>query len=203
MLSGDYDGTIHNNITRVYRNNGNGTFGDIVAGLTGVRESSVDWGDYDNDGDLDILVAGQNGTQELAIVYRNNGNNTFSSLVGGLTGVRGSSLAWGDSDNDGDLDIVLTGWPGSGTSQIARVYRNNDCAPELSLTKSVSSDMLLAGDTLTYTLVFSNAGGNPTAGVTITDIIPNAVTNVTYHTSVDSGVYHHPYRRDNLPMDTK
>ncbi len=44
-------------LARIYRNDG-GTFTDIGAGLAGVVLSSVAWGDYDNDGDLDILLTG-------------------------------------------------------------------------------------------------------------------------------------------------
>jgi hypothetical protein len=42
-----------------------------------------------------------------------------------LTGVHHSSVAWGDHDNDGDLDILLTGDTGSG--YISKIYRNDDC----------------------------------------------------------------------------
>lgn len=44
---------------------------------------------------------------------------------GSLAGVHGGSVAWGDYDNDGDLDILLTGHTGSG--YISKVYRNDDC----------------------------------------------------------------------------
>ncbi len=40
--------------------------------LTGVRWSSVAWGDYDNDGDLDILLTGDDGSKPIASVFRNN-----------------------------------------------------------------------------------------------------------------------------------
>jgi len=108
-------------IARVYRNTG-GTFSDITAGLTGVYRSSVAWGDYDNDGDLDILLTGRLGFGSyISRVYRNTGG-TFSDISAGLTGVSDSAAAWGDFDNDGDLDILLTGDSGSGF--ISRVYEN-------------------------------------------------------------------------------
>ena len=71
---------------------------------------SVAWGDYDNDGDLDILLTGIHFIRYDSKIYRNNGNNTFTEQTSiSLTGVRWSSAAWGDYDNDGDLDILLTG----------------------------------------------------------------------------------------------
>ena len=136
MAWGDYDndgdldilltGSGGGGIARVYRNNGgaNPTFSDVGAGLTGVAGGSVAWGDYDNDGDLDILLTGASSGVRQAKVYRNNGgaNPTFSDIGAGLTAVVGSSVAWGDYDNDGDLDILLTGDAGT---PIAKVYRNN------------------------------------------------------------------------------
>jgi hypothetical protein len=74
----------------------------------------VAWGDYDNDGDLDILLTGFDPDgNSVAKLYRNNGGGFGDSGVA-LTGVGASSVAWGDYDNDGDLDILLTGYDGSG-----------------------------------------------------------------------------------------
>jgi len=52
------------------------------------------------------------------------GRAEFTPVNAGLTGVYVSSVAWGDYDNDGDLDILLTGWD-SGGSRISKVCRNN------------------------------------------------------------------------------
>jgi predicted nucleotidyltransferase len=116
-------------VARVYRNTG-GAFVDIGAGLTGVQSGSVAWGDYDNDGDLDILLTGVDiADNRVARVYRNDGPaagsgwNFVDSGVA-LTGVGGSSVAWGDYDNDGDLDILLTGANSSNTP-VTKLYRND------------------------------------------------------------------------------
>ncbi len=45
-------------MSRVYRNDGGGAFTDIGAGLPGADMGAAAWGDYDNDGDLDIFVSG-------------------------------------------------------------------------------------------------------------------------------------------------
>ena len=84
---------------------------DIAAGLPGVTHSSAAWGDYDNDGDLDILLTGDTGSAAIAGVYRNDGGGVFTDIGAGLPGVEQGSVAWGDYDNDGDLDILLAGTP--------------------------------------------------------------------------------------------
>jgi hypothetical protein len=51
--------------------------------------------------------------------------NGFADISAGLSGVSLSSAAWGDYDNDGDLDILLTGVD-SGINYLSRVYRNTN-----------------------------------------------------------------------------
>ena len=71
-------------------------------------ERGAAWGDYDNDGDLDLYLAKVGSGNRL---FRNNGNGTFSDVTSGaLVGpVNSLGVAWGDYDNDGDLDLYLTG----------------------------------------------------------------------------------------------
>lgn len=58
-------------ITRVYHNNGNGTFTDIGASLPGVSAGSVEFGDWEGDGDLDLLLQGDTGAGRIGQVYLN------------------------------------------------------------------------------------------------------------------------------------
>jgi hypothetical protein len=120
LLTGDTDVS---RVTRVYRNNGDGTFADTAAGLTDLSYSSVAWGDYDNDGDLDILLAGSTGLSNVAKIYRNDGNGAFCEIATSLASVANPSAAWGDYDNDGDLDILLAG--SSSAGPVANIYRSD------------------------------------------------------------------------------
>ncbi len=104
-----------NKPNQFYRNNGDGTFRQMTTndvGLilkdTGVM-ANVSWADYDDDGDLDLLI-GRLHSPETSLFYRNNGDGTFTSLskemVGDLViGDGAKGFAWGDYDNDGDLDL--------------------------------------------------------------------------------------------------
>ena len=71
-----------------------GIFTNIGAGLTVVRWSDVAWGDYDNDGDLDLVISGKS-TGNVTQIYQNNGG-VFTDIVAGLIGVYESDLAWGE-----------------------------------------------------------------------------------------------------------
>ncbi len=111
-------------VTKIYRNHENNVFKDINAEIIGLRDGSLDWGDYDIDGDLDLLVCGESSTgKAITRVYRNQGKSYFEDILAPLTGVKLADANWGDYDHDGALDIVLSGETNDNTI-IARVYRN-------------------------------------------------------------------------------
>jgi len=120
LLTGNYG---LNPISKLYRND-DSCFAEETTSLAAVGFSSANWGDYDNDGDLDILLTGtDDGVKRIATVYRNN-VQSFNAIPSGLTGVYWSSVASGDYDNDGDLDIFMTGY--DGVNRISRIYRNSN-----------------------------------------------------------------------------
>jgi hypothetical protein len=95
----------------LYRNRGDGTFAPVADLGVGDRRDTqaAGWVDYDNDGDLDLYVV--NREQENAL-YRNDLDlgGAFAEVAGRLRVDNkeiGQGAAWGDYDNDGDLDLYL------------------------------------------------------------------------------------------------
>jgi hypothetical protein len=140
IAAGDYDNDGHIDLfitgrgvygdaqrNALFRNNGDGTFTDVIAdagdlALGGV--GGLHWGnaffDYDNDGDLDLHVT-NDGFDEIATntLYRNDGDGAFTRVteiafpIG--TAPSGAAAAMGDFNDDGALDIYApSGILGSG-----------------------------------------------------------------------------------------
>jgi hypothetical protein len=92
--------------------------------LPGVESSSVAWGDYNNDGFLDILLTGNGDSCSVSEIFKNNGNRTFSKLTNtNLIGVNVGCAIWSDYNNDGFLDIILTGNTDS-SDFVSKIYQN-------------------------------------------------------------------------------
>jgi hypothetical protein len=98
------------------RNNGDGTFEDVTehAGLLSFHPThSTAWGDFNNDGWLDLFVAHEDwglNTHPVQL-FQNNRNGTFSDRAAefgfGVMGVI-KGVTWGDYDNDGWPDLYLS-----------------------------------------------------------------------------------------------
>jgi hypothetical protein len=122
----------------IYRNDGTGSFSVLnddgsgnTTGLTPVYESTSDWADIDVDGDLDLVITGNDGDGPSVALYRNDGTGSFSLLddidedssTDFLNGVQDGAVAWGDYNGDGAPDLVITGNDGDGPS--AALYQND------------------------------------------------------------------------------
>lgn len=116
----------HSNL--LFRNEGPGsnyTFiqiieGDIVNDEAASRAAS--WGDYDNDGDLDLFIANQR-NPEFDNLYQNNGDGTFTRLLEGIVVSEEGEAdpgGWVDYNNDGHLDIFV-----SNLNDKNHLYHNN------------------------------------------------------------------------------
>jgi hypothetical protein len=108
---------------RFYVNNGDGRFTDkteTAIGFDTKKGMNADWGDFDNDGFLDIYVTNitDDYMREGNFLWHNNGNLTFTD-VAQETGTFDTGWGWGgkffDYDNDGWLDLyVVNGWVSAG-----------------------------------------------------------------------------------------
>jgi hypothetical protein len=96
---------------QLYHNNGNGTFTKVTTGsiINEVTQSvGCAWGDYDNDGKLDLFVCTLFGLNNL--LFHNEGNGNFTKIISGvIVNDGGSSVAcaWIDYDKDGWLDLFV------------------------------------------------------------------------------------------------
>ncbi len=131
FVVGGQDGGISETKTKMYKND-SGNFVEVTppdSVLAQVGLPSFDWGDFDNDGDVDLLLTGQIGilATRITSILRNEGNFEFTALNDELVPVRTGDAKWADYDNDGDLDVAICGTDTSNTfgMYITRIYTNN------------------------------------------------------------------------------
>lgn len=144
---GDYDGdrdldlfvATFGGSNKLYRNDGLGEFTEVASALglsSGVgRSLGVSWADYDNDGDLDLFVCQERFDDN--ILFRNDGNRftNVSEILGTTDLDKSYSVAWGDYDGDGYLDLFIANFGGEN-----RLYRNErnaftNVAPSVGMTE--------------------------------------------------------------------
>ena len=111
--------------SELYYNDGSGNFSldmsTSMSSFAGTYEGSVDWGDYDNDGDLDMYMVRWNSFANR--LHRNNGNGTFTQMGTAPIATDGAWTSvgiWGDVDNDGDLDMFVGNYTAAN-----RIYVND------------------------------------------------------------------------------
>jgi hypothetical protein len=120
-----------------YENNGNGTFTKVTTGVlvtSGGNSTGASWGDYDNDGFMDLFVTNYGGQNNF--LFRNNGDRTFTQITtGAIVNDGGASVgsSWSDYDNDGDLDLIVS----NDNNQNEFFYVNNG---DGTFTKQTSGD---------------------------------------------------------------
>lgn len=115
-------------VANLYYNTGSGFATDPQwhwNNIPGLSETAVAWGDYNNDGWTDLFLSGETSTGNHVSKLMQNNHGYFtdvSSYLPGLPALSKSSAAWGDFDNDGLRDLVLTGEDASGKPAI-KLYR--------------------------------------------------------------------------------
>lgn len=127
--TGDYDNDGYIDIfvanwwgkNALYRNLGNGSF-EKIKGKTITEESlnseGSSWGDFDNDGDLDLIVT--NDGDNSVFENRNNEFIKLTDLIVANDSSNSNGVTWNDFDNDGDLDLFIA----NGGNQPNLLYTN-------------------------------------------------------------------------------
>ncbi|MBI2281135.1 MAG: VCBS repeat-containing protein, partial [Bacteroidetes bacterium] len=171
-------GGASNASAELYLNNGNATFGSaiILAHLGSNYDKDVVTVDYDNDGDIDIIIStyGSNGVE----VWNNDGAANFSLCYKNPSSVYAHGFDAGDVDGDGLVDIYLGNFSSSNGD---RVFIQ---APVATANPSITQPTTFCSSDAAVNLTATPAGG-VWGGIGITD-----TTNGTFDPSI-AGVGSH------------
>ncbi|HMM10693.1 MAG TPA: T9SS type A sorting domain-containing protein [Bacteroidales bacterium] len=155
--------------TTLYKNLGGGSFQQIAAPFTGVYQGCVAFGDYNNDGLSDVAITGSDistGATRITRLYTNNGNSTFSELTtAGFPGLRRSMVQWGDANNDGKLDLLMTGYFNV-SDYMTRIYTNNAAIANTPPTSPQSLQADVSGNNVVLSWLSGSDAQTPTASLT-------------------------------------
>jgi hypothetical protein len=95
-------------VTKLYENK-NGVFVDTNQNFTRLYGGDISWVDLNKDGWIDLVVSGFNATPQTKVYINNNGTSFNPTTDYGLPQLYSSKMAWGDLDNDGDIDLTISG----------------------------------------------------------------------------------------------
>ena len=169
-----------NNNSQLFTNDGNGNFTLVNnTPFAPLYNCASDFADIDNDGDLDIILAGQSIGTYTTYLYKNDGNGNYTQVAGvPFIGASYGSVDFADIDGDNDMDVLITGY--DGVNFLTNLYLNDGSGnftsvahpfPNLAVSDAVffdidgdsDLDVILSGDTnynnpLAKTVLYTNDG---------------------------------------------
>lgn len=111
-------------ISGIYLQNTDGTFRKAPPQLPALADGSVQFADFDRDGDLDVLISGRDASGKLHTRILRNDNGQLTDININLPGIRFGKAKWVDLNRNGFPDVFITGQTTSGL--ISRIYINNN-----------------------------------------------------------------------------
>ncbi|MCE9595632.1 MAG: VCBS repeat-containing protein [Planctomycetes bacterium] len=143
------------------RNDGAGFFAAPVSliGSCG-RDNEADFFDYDNDGDLDVIVASDSGQEKLYVNQGAGGNHALVLGVGLLPADTTSSLGVDacDVDQDGDYDLIVANDAGQGSAFLENLSLVSDTtAPRLARLEQAPPRIAGVAPTVVRVQIYDNA----------------------------------------------
>jgi len=185
-----------NPVSKIYLNNGSGIYTQqSPSPFTNLQLGAARLIDIDNDGDLDLLLCGENSSgQAITELYSNNGSGLFTSNTSStIDSFTNSDIAIGDIDNDGDDDFIICGL--SGTTIATKLYLNNGLGVFSELTGTPFAPVMLGtvkladfdndGDLDVYVMGTGPGGGS----AVIAKIYANMGTNTFIEAASIVGAY--------------
>ena len=165
-------------VTAIYENKGSEGFVNTNQNFERVIDGTLEWADLNKDGFIDLIVSGYNGNEPSTKVYLNRDASYFElDDTYNIPDLYATKLAFGDLDNDGDIDYLIVGYDSS--DQVKRYFgfkRNSGDGYDL-VTPNISFNI---GD---YLLILDkNSDGD-------NDVVSNngSVTNTLYSLSQGNG----------------
>jgi hypothetical protein len=151
-------------VTKIYRYDGSDVFTDIHAGMVGMFDNTFDWGDYDNNGTLDLLATGvDTDFNPVTLIYQNDGAGGFTGMTYSIRQVGEGDMRWGDYDADGDLDIVQSGR--AGYYQYTTIYRSDGAPPNTNPVQPTNLTATMVGDKVRLSWLAETDGQTATSGL--------------------------------------
>ncbi|MCC7373881.1 MAG: VCBS repeat-containing protein [Verrucomicrobiales bacterium] len=111
-------------VTVLLRNDGMGRFIEVSTPFPAFTFGSAAWGDYDGDGDPDLLLSGLVNDSPRTELWINQGESGFSLSDARFSSQGVLGVAWGDMDGDQDLDLAMVG-PLTGKGSFTGLFRNS------------------------------------------------------------------------------